>query len=242
MPINFNYPSVNLESKTFEWKISSSDIRKIPSEWGFSIGFLFLIILYLLYSSEIMKNSSFGSSLPEEAFYIFLPLVLIIIVGIFYFRKKPNKSDIVYSYKIDEKGITINNFKYGTSKLYLWDIFKDFSRKNSEVGAWLSFFGSLEENLYGDVYFIFKKENSFWKVNYITLKTTKDNSLQVKKVILNYLPYKHYNPDLLLKEWEAGVDKKLKNKLGILYYKLVFAVLLIIGIIFLSIMVIGTYR
>lgn len=242
MPINFNYPSFNLESKTFEWKISSNDNRKIPTEWGFSIGFIFLIISYLIYAGEIMKSSSFESSFSQEAFYIFLPLVLIVVAGIFYFKRPLSKTDTVYSYKIDEKGITVNNFKYNTRKLYPWGIFKDFSKKNSEAGAWLGLFGSLEASLYGDIYFIFKKDSSFWTVNYISLKTTKDNSLQVENVISKYLPYKQYNPNLLLKEWELDVDNKLKNKLGIFYYRLVFMLLIVVGIMFLSIMVVGFYR
>jgi hypothetical protein len=217
------YDKLYKEPEMLEWEISTSDIG--IKQGGFSI--LILILTLLMYSAFFDKAGLPNiDDLMSIGMLLFLSPGIIIISGIVYSflkNRSVNNSRSTF-YRLDEKGVTKRN-NNNVIEFYSWSDFECFykiSNANLLYSAVSVFFG--------DEFMLLKKGSSYWWPQYVKLKTNLNDSYVIESIISKHLPIRYFN----MVEPEVQLEKYLIEKIGSVYYLLIFIGLLLVGALVVS--------
>lgn len=212
------------EPETLEWEITSNDTGIKHS--AFSL--LVLILILLLYASFFHEAGLPDiNELTSIGMLLFFSPAIIIIGGLFYgFLKNQlgNKKPIkLFSYRLDEKGITKRNVKNNTTEFRPWVDFKCFYKISAAT-----IFYNVVSSFSGDEFMFLKKGSSYWRPQYFRVRTNINNAYLIEKISLKHLPMKYFSKV----EPEKEIENVLIRRMGFFYYLLIASGLLLVVVLF----------
>lgn len=209
------YEKLYKEPEVLEWEITSRDIG--IKQGGFILLILILILLLL------------SSFLTGVGILLFIGSAIIFISGLFYlfFKKKSadNTPEKSVFYHIDEKGIMKRNPGNNIIESYFWNDFECFYKISNA-----NLFNSAISAFFGDEFMLLKKGSSYWWPKYVKVKTNLNNSYIIENIISKHLSIRYFN----MVKPEVQLEKYLKEKIGSIYYALIFIGLLLVGVLVIS--------